>query len=104
MDDLVDAIELSLTTKNIGGHVFQIATNKENSVQGITDIITKTLVSDYGVKDIKIKYGNERPGDVQRNYSDVTKARNLLGWQNKIGIEEGIKRTIKWFWKELNNE
>ena len=29
--------------------------------------------------------------------ADITKAKEILGWQPKIKIEEGIKRTVDWF-------
>ncbi len=97
VDDLIDAIKLSVVTPNIGGHVFQIATNCETNVQKITDIIT-TILYDHV---ISVVYSNERLGDVQRNFSDVSKANKLLGWKNRVNIEEGIKRTIEWFMKEV---
>jgi len=99
VDDLIDAIQLAVDMP-VGGNIFQVATNVETSVQKITDLIIKGL-SKYDIKNIKVKYGNERPGDVKRNFSDTSKARNLLGWQNKVSIEEGIERTIKWYMEEL---
>ncbi len=99
IDDLLDAIRFSATLP-VGGNVFQIATNVETSVQKITDTIADGL-SAYGIDNIRIKYGNERPGDVKRNFSDTSKAKRLLGWKNEISIEEGIRRTIKWFLEDI---
>ncbi len=33
---------------------------------------------------------------------DITRARKLLGWEPKVDIETGLRRTIEWFKKELN--
>jgi nucleoside-diphosphate-sugar epimerase len=32
-----------------------------------------------------------------RNYSDTTKARRHLGWSARVGLDDGLDRTVKWF-------
>jgi UDP-glucose 4-epimerase len=98
IDDLLDAIDLSITAPNISGQVFQIATNKETSVQTITSNIISVL-SEHGVDKIIVKYCDERLGDVQRNFSDTSKAQRVLGWESKVDVEEGIRKTVEWFLK-----
>ncbi len=100
VDDLMDAIMLSVKRiDDIGGNVIQIATNQETSVQQVMNIImSKLLEYDIGMQ---IEYVDERSGDLQRNYSDVSKAARLLGWSYKTDIKEGIEKTIEWFVKEL---
>ncbi len=39
--------------------------------------------------------------DPQRRQPDITRARTLLGWEPKIGLEEGLLRTIPYFRQEL---
>jgi len=38
----------------------------------------------------------ERPGEVQRSTLDLTRARKELGWEAKVGLEEGLGRTLDW--------
>ena len=38
-----------------------------------------------------------QPGDVPQTFADVTKARQLLGYNPQTNIEEGIKRFVEWF-------
>ena len=45
----------------------------------------------------KIKKLPMQPGDVDRTYADITKAKNLIGYAPSISFEEGIKRFIKWY-------
>lgn len=40
--------------------------------------------------------------DPQRRRPDITKARETLGWQPRVGLEEGLRRTIEWFARELD--
>jgi UDP-glucose 4-epimerase len=53
----------------------------------------------HGVKDIKVINGATRIGDVKRNYSDTTKAKQRLNWQPKVSQEEGLIRTVEYFIK-----
>jgi dTDP-glucose 4,6-dehydratase len=38
--------------------------------------------------------------DPHRRKPDITKAKNLLGWQPKVSLEDGLKKTIDWFRKQ----
>jgi UDP-glucose 4-epimerase len=98
IDDLINALMLAVTTKNIGGEAFQIASNQETTVGEITDKMINIL-NQNGVTDIKVINGETRLGDVKRNYSDTSKAKIKLGWQPIMDQEEGLKRTIEYFVK-----
>ena len=39
--------------------------------------------------------------DPKQRRPDITRARTLLGWEPKIGLEEGLKPTVAWFRREL---
>lgn len=60
------------------GDVFHIATHKETTVNEITTII-KQIVEDKTGKTVNVKYGESRLGDVRRNYSNIFKAKTILG-------------------------
>ena len=38
-----------------------------------------------------------QPGDVPRTWADITRARELLGYEPKVPIEEGIRRFVVWY-------
>ena len=46
-----------------------------------------------------------QPGDVERTYADVSKAKNMIGYEPKTTFEEGIKNFVDWYKKnkELYN-
>lgn len=96
IDDLVRAIELSATKGNVGGEIFQIATNRETTVQELVDVLLLEL-SEAGVNNISVTHGNKRTGDVLRNFSDTAKASRLLDWRNEQSLNEGLAETIDWF-------
>jgi UDP-glucose 4-epimerase len=42
-------------------------------------------------------YEPERQGDIRRSEADVSLARGLLGAEPKVGIVDGLRRTVDWF-------
>ena len=48
-------------------------------------------------KNIKPKFGPKRAGDVYRTSADISKIKSMLGYQPKVGFEEGLRRTVAWF-------
>ena len=38
-----------------------------------------------------------RPGDVDRTFADVSKAKKLIGYEPKTSFEEGIEKFVKWY-------
>ncbi len=96
VDDLIDAVLLSSNANDIGGETFQIATNTETTVGDMANELVSKLKK-AGQNNIKLLNGETRLGDVKRNYSDTTKASNMLGWQPKVTLSDGLDRTIKYF-------
>ena len=95
IDDLVKAI-LKATTLDIGGEIFQIATNQEHTINEVSEILKKQLKKNHDI-DMKVSYSEPRLGDVKRNYSDTSKAMKQLGWKAATDLNEGIKKTVDWF-------
>jgi len=94
--DLINAITLSVQN-DIGGEIFQIATYKETTVNELTEQLIKSLQLYYPNLDVKVIYGQSRLGDVRRNYSDITKAKTILGFTPQYDLSTGLKETIEWF-------
>lgn len=42
-------------------------------------------------------YAAPRAGDVQRNYSDISRAKEILDWEPRTHLEEGMEKTREWF-------
>lgn len=95
-EDLVNAIQKAATVSSIGGEKFQIATNKETTVLELTKSLAKVLKKN-GISDVEVEHGPERTGDVQRNYSDTSKAKHKLQWESKTTLYCGLQKTIEWF-------
>jgi UDP-glucose 4-epimerase len=99
VEDLVNAILLALERPGVGGEVFQIATHREHTVGEVADVLNR-LAEKYLSRKNEIVFENERKGEVKRNYSDISKARRMLGFEPKTSLEEGLERTFLWFLRE----
>ncbi len=47
--------------------------------------------------DIDPKYGEPRAGDIKDSLADVDLAKELIGYEPEVLIDEGLKRTVDWF-------
>jgi len=96
ISDLSRAIELASTVEGSGGEIFQIATSAETTIREMTEKLV-AILSDSGVTDIKVRYESPRLGDVKRNFSDTSKANEILGWQSEISLDKGLRHTVEHF-------
>ena len=96
IDDLIRAVYLSSTVEGVGGETFQIATSAETTVLELVDELLSTLAA-AGIKNVDVRRGEPRQGDVMRNYADVSKAATMLGWRAEVSLPEGLRRTVEWF-------
>ncbi|MFB3903311.1 MAG: NAD-dependent epimerase/dehydratase family protein [Acidobacteriota bacterium] len=43
------------------------------------------------------RYGPAKPGEVSRIFLDPSRAKEKLGWQSTVAVNEGLRRTVNWF-------
>lgn len=92
IDDLVDAIHKIIEKGDkLSGETFQIATGEENPIDYIIDRMNIYINNKYG-RWIDITPGPKQLGDVEKNYALIDKAREYLGWEPKISVDEGIEK------------
>jgi len=96
MDDLVDGIYRLLMSKehdpvNIGNPV-------ETTILEFAEAINRLTGNPAGVV---YKPQSRTEGDPQRRQPDNTRARAVLGWEPKVNIEEGLRRTVPYFKQQL---
>lgn len=101
VEDLVQAIELAAARPEIGGEVFQIATNSETTVRQLVTELAG-IARKLGCPPARVRYEAPRLGDVARNYSDVTKAAQRLGWTAATPLRDGLEQTFRWFAEAAN--
>ena len=100
---MINAIKLAATVPDVGGEIFQIATNSETTVVELIEIMIKRFeVSGLDVPEVI--HSESRLGDVRRNFSDTSKAKKMLGWSPETSLDNGIGKTLQYFLDAQNKE
>ena len=90
----VHANECALFTDNVNAvnQVYNIAYGGQTSLNELFETIKEIAGSDLAPK-----YGPERRGDVKYSLADISKAKNLLQYNPKVNIREGLKIAFEWY-------
>jgi len=51
--------------------------------------------------DVEPRFGPERAGDIKHSNADISKARQMLGYEPEWSFDRGIKAAIKWYRENL---
>lgn len=96
IQDVVQANLLAMFTVNklAVNQVYNIAKGEQTSLIELVKILQQVIG-----KDIAPLYQPERHGDIKHSHADISKARNLLGYQPATGIREGLKYAYDWYLK-----
>jgi nucleoside-diphosphate-sugar epimerase len=101
VDDIVDGfIKASINLRAVG-EIINIGNGVEYEVRDVVAIILRLMNSSLKPKVGALDY---RPGETWHFYCDNTKAREILGWEPKIKLEDGLTMTINWFRKHYPQE
>lgn len=95
VDDVVDGIVRSISyieTHNEVYEIMNIGNFNPISLNEMIETIGKVLKVNFKIKKLPMQ-----PGDVNRTYADISKAKKLIGYEPKINFEEGIIRFVKWY-------
>ena len=91
VSDIIDGIVAAFYNP-LGFEIFNLGDSKTIELQYLISLIERNLE-----KKAIIKHLPDQPGDVPITYADITKATNMLGYQPKVSIEEGIEKFVSWF-------
>jgi nucleoside-diphosphate-sugar epimerase len=94
--NVVNANLLACTAPGVGGQVFNIACGDRITLNSMLQQINKITG-----KDIQPIYGDNRAGDIKHSQADITRAKELLGYEPKASFEEGLRHTIEWYRENL---
>lgn len=100
IDDIVDGIIKSCNYCMNNQEVYEILNIGNSSPTTLKEMIN-TIGQALGIEP-KIKQLPMQPGDVDRTYADVSKAKTLIGYEPKTTFREGIENFVKWY-KENKN-
>jgi nucleoside-diphosphate-sugar epimerase len=96
VSDLVDGLLRAMFTPNTAGEVFNLGSTEEHTVLEYAQMIIRLCNSSS-----EIRFETSRVDDPERRRPNPTKAQQILGWQRKVSMEDGLRTTIEWFAKRI---
>ncbi len=93
--DIIDGITKAMRHKA----AFDVFNLGESQTTSLKDLIG--LIEDALGKKAEITYMPDQPGDVKTTYADITKARDVLGYNPTTKVKDGIPKFVEWF-RRLN--
>ncbi len=95
VDDLVEGVVRMMNTEGTTGPI-NLGNPEEFTILELAETIIRLTNSPS-----RIEFRPLPPDDPVRRQPDISLAREVLGWSPKVGLEEGLKRTIAWFKERL---
>lgn len=90
--DIADGVIACLENERSNGEIINLGSGINTSVLEIAEILKKHYCSS---SEIRVS-GDFRIGDIAHNKADISKARDILGFEPKISLDEGLAEFCKW--------
>jgi UDP-N-acetylglucosamine/UDP-N-acetyl-alpha-D-glucosaminouronate 4-epimerase len=92
VENVVEANLLALRAIEVPGNVCNIGCGEHITLNKLIRLLEEIL----GVK-ANVNYAASKAGDVRHSWADITRARHLLGYEPKVMVKEGLRRTVEAF-------
>jgi len=92
VDDIIDGVVAAINYEQSGYEVINLGESRTVELRELIALLEKELDA-HAVIDRQ----PPQPGDVPQTFADITRARNLLGYNPQTQIEEGLRRFVDWF-------
>lgn len=92
IDDIIAGVRAAIDYRKSSYEVINLGESRTVELRELISLLEKEL----GIE-AKIDRQPLQPGDVPQTFADITKARQLLGYNPQTQIEDGIRKFIEWF-------
>jgi UDP-glucuronate 4-epimerase len=93
VDDIAEGTISALQT--VGYEIFNLGGHEVITINQLIHILESSLG-----KKAKVQHHPRHPADMLTSHADVGKAKERLGWEPRISLEEGIQRMVDWYLQE----
>jgi dTDP-L-rhamnose 4-epimerase len=91
--DVTRACRLVLEARDAEGQVFNIGSGRKYSIREIAGQMAAVLGTDHIEPIIEGKY---RVGDIRHCFADISLAQNVLGYEPRVSLENGLAELAQW--------
>jgi len=105
IDNVIQMNLLALTTDNRDAvnQVYNTAFGERATLNDLILSLKSNLSKfDPDIANVEIKYGPNRIGDIPHSLASIEKAKTNLGYNPEFSLQEGLKKAVDWYWKEIN--
>lgn len=92
IDDIISGVRAAMDYDASMHEVFNLGESETTELSRLIELLEQSLG-----KEAIIDRQPMQPGDVPITYADISKARNLLGYDPQTKIEQGIPKFVEWF-------
>lgn len=92
IDDIIDGVEASMTVPLAGYHVFNLGASEPVQLMRVIRLLEGQVS-----RKARLHFEPSGVGEPDLTFADVTAARQSLGFNPQVGIEEGIARYVDWY-------
>jgi dTDP-L-rhamnose 4-epimerase len=97
--DVVQACRLALEVREAAGQVFNVGSGRHFTVRAIAERIAALLGEEHIQPEISGRY---RVGDVRHCFADITLARQVLGYEPQVTLDDGLQQFASWVESQMN--
>ena len=90
--DTVDAIVRIYAEPATVGRIVNVASGREVTVNELVRLLLAELGSS-----VEVQHGPPRPGDVRRHLASIELARELIGYEPRVPLRDGLAETVAWY-------
>jgi len=98
--DVARACRLALESERAAGEVFNVGSGTAYTVREIAENVGRLMKKPHIEPQITGKY---RVGDIRHCFADITKAKNILGFEPEVSMEQGMQELLEWL-KDQSSE
>ncbi len=93
IDDVVEGFLLAAEKGKGEGEVYNLGSGEEIAVGRLVPLVGEILGREIALDPNLLPY---RPNEIMRLIGDHSRIRKELGWKAKVGLREGLERTVEW--------
>jgi UDP-N-acetylglucosamine 4-epimerase len=104
IDNVIQMNILALSTNNpeAVNTIYNTAFGERVTLNQLVAYLKDFLAEfDPKIRKVEVIHGPIRQGDIPHSLASIDKARNLLGYQPKYNLRNGLKEAIQWYWHNL---
>lgn len=95
---------LAMTTENPNAvnQIYNTAFGERTTLNQLVDYLREFLgEKDPVIKGIEPTHGPNRAGDIPHSLASIDKAKQLLGYNPKYSMRDGLREAVEWYWQNL---